>query len=299
MKGFKFSTLASVAFVGGVGWMLLAPHATAAGVSAQTNPTTATVDVGTLLGPLVASATAIQQVITMFWNWVESGAQQMVAALGLGRSWATYAQEEIHAAEGALSQLAAEARRLRHVAPNGPPTNPLVMEALDARINTAQQKLGDAQQQMRNALKSERYKSIKQGISVLASLVLGLIVATVTQLNMFALLNLPNNGGLFGVLITGLIIGAGTGPVHSIIGLLQQTRDAVDQAANLLSSGSKRNASQAIATLMTANAAAGGTAVAGADAVGTRGLGIGPPAGPVTPGVTQEQLRAIERMAHR
>jgi hypothetical protein len=58
---------------------------------------------------------------------------------------------------------------------------------------------------------------------------------------MFKLLNIAHTASLFGELVTGLIIGAGTGPVHSIIGLLQQTRDAVDQAANLFNSRAAQN----------------------------------------------------------
>src|SRR5205085_6667342 len=95
------------------------------------------------------------------------------------------------------------------------------------------------------------------------SLIMGIGIAGASGLDMFKLLGLiPNTAGtnLYTVLITGLVIGAGSGPVHSVIGLLQQARDATDQAANLFSSRSKRNISEMMTNLVTANAATAATA---------------------------------------
>ena len=122
------------------------------------------------------------------------------------------------------------------------------------QIDDAQGTLKDAQEQLLDALNSARYKSIKQSLSVLISLGLGLAVAFATNLDIFRLLNLSTNAGVFGVFITGLIIGAGTGPVHSLIGILQQSRDTLDQAANLFSSRARKNITDQYTTLMQANA---------------------------------------------
>ncbi|HMA36461.1 MAG TPA: hypothetical protein VKY74_18535 [Chloroflexia bacterium] len=293
MKRFNIGQVGWIAVIGGLGWILLAPHAAAGGLPAPGDQAPATSDVGTLLAPLLAASTGIERVIEMFWSWFESGATQVVASLGLGQAWARYARNQIAAAETALTDLAIQAEQLRHPAPGTPPAVPATGTALDQKIDEAQQKLADAQQQLRNALKSDRYTSLKQSISVLTGLVLGLIVAYVTRLDMFQLLNLSKNAGDFGLIVTGLIIGAGSGPVHSVIGLLQQSRDAVDQAANLFSSRARQNATQTLTALMTANAA---SAAPPPDS-GTRDLGPAAPAAPAP--VTQEQLRMIERLATR
>jgi hypothetical protein len=295
MKGKRRLGLGGIVAVGALGWLLLAPHAWAAG-SAAPDAQAATPDVGTLLGPLLAAATGIERVIEMFWNFVESTAQQGLAALGLGQSWARYAGAQVRAAEESLNSLAAQAEALRRK--GAAPADPLAVTALDQQIDLAQRKLGDAQQQLTNALHSPRYTSIKQAASVLIGIALGLVVAFATQLDMFQLLRLANGPGAVGIFLTGLIIGAGSGPVHSIIGLLQQSKDAVDQAANLFSARSRRNATEALSNLMAANA----TSAAGAAERGLAGAprDLAPAEGaPPVAAVTAEQIRLVERLATR
>jgi len=93
-------------------------------------------------------------------------------------------------------------------------------------------------------LKSPYWVSRKQAIATLAGIVLGLIVAFAGQIRMFGLLGIDLAGittdpGLarflvgVDVAITGLVIGTGSGPVHSLITLLQNTKDAVNKAGKL------------------------------------------------------------------
>ncbi len=279
--------------VGVVGWAVVAPHAQAAGVAAPPAQAGGSSDVATLLAPVLAAATGIERIIEMAWSWFESAAEQTVAALGLGSGWAGYARGQVQAAESALNTLAGEAALLtRQTAANPAPS--AAAADLATRIDAAQQRLLDAQQQLRTALKSDRYVSIKQAVSVLVSLGLGLVIAGATGLDMFHLLGLTSTSTIFGGFITGLVIGAGSGPVHSIIGLLQQSRDAVDQAANLFSSRARENATQALSNVVSMNAAAAapGPAAVSRDFVAAPA----PPAGMLA---TPEQVRMIERLATR
>jgi hypothetical protein len=316
MKGWRLKEITWIGFFAAIAWIVFAPHVSAAGMAlppAQ-DTTTPPPDVGTLLAPLLAASTGIERVVEMLWNYFESAAQQVAATLGLGRTWAMYARSQIVNAEAALTTLAQQALAIEAKLGKLPPRpDPAAVAADPAaremeqnwlqtlseranvvqRIDDAQATVQDAQQQLLNSLKSARYKSIKQAVSVLISLSLGLVTAFTTNLDIFRLLNISMTAGIFGVILTGLIIGAGSGPVHSLIGILQQSRDTLDQAANLFSSRARSNAAQQYATIMQANAA---TTQAQTEAVASRELA---PVTPANPTPTQQQLRTIERLAQR
>ena len=316
MKGWRLKEITWIGFFAAVAWIVFAPHASAAGLAAPpAQGTTPPPDVATLLAPLLAAATGIERIVEMVWNYFESAAQQVAATLGMGQTWAAYARGQIVTAESALTDLAKQALvvedRIRKLPPRPAPaaqTDPAAAQTeqtwlqtlaeranIVKQIDDAQGTLKDAQEQLLDALNSARYKSIKQSLSVLISLGLGLAVAFATNLDIFRLLNLSTNAGVFGVFITGLIIGAGTGPVHSLIGILQQSRDTLDQAANLFSSRARKNITDQYTTLMQANAVT--TSQATPKSLSTsRELA---PVTPTDPTPTQQQLRTIERLARR
>lgn len=314
MKGWRLKEITWIGFFVAVAWIVFAPHAAAAGLPAPpAQAASPPPDVATLLAPMLAAATGIERIIEMLWSYFESGAQQFAAALGLGQTWATYARGQIVNAEAALTSLAQQAleveKKLRTLPPRPAPAalmDPAAQQAeqtwlqtLAARANIikqiddAQSTLKDAQEQLLDALRSERYKNFKQSLSVLIGLGLGLAVAFATNLDIFKLLNLSTSAGVFGVFITGLIIGAGTGPVHSLIGILQQSRDTLDQAANLFSSRARKNITDQYTALMAANATAGQDSAFEST---SRALA---PVLPTDPTPTQQQLRTIERLARR
>jgi hypothetical protein len=167
------------------------------------------------------------------------------------------------------------------------------------KIDAAQTKLKDAQQQLSSALTSPRYKSRKQSLSVAIGLVLGVITSFTTGMNIFSLLNIPDTGN-FGIVVTGLDIGAGTGPVHSLLGILQQTRDALDQVANLFSARSQRTVTEQYTALTQSNLAVAQAQTQAANQVAqARGLEAAAPVPMPDPTPTEEQLRTIERLARR
>jgi hypothetical protein len=57
---------------------------------------------------------------------------------------------------------------------------------------------------------------------------LGVVVAAIAQLQIFAMLGIGAVPARIDVLITGLIIGSGAYPVHSLVGILQQGKDTLD-----------------------------------------------------------------------
>jgi hypothetical protein len=126
-------------------------------------------------------------------------------------------------------------------------------------FSKAENALADAQDRLADFLKSPFYTSRKRVLSLLAGIVLGVIVAFGAKLRMLAMV-----AGMFGasegpgaasafaevgrgvdMLLTGLIIGTGSAPVHSLIGLLQNTKDAVDKARALWAGNAASVAAQA------------------------------------------------------
>ncbi len=121
----------------------------------------------------------------------------------------------------------------------------------EATTKMAQDMLGDAQTRLKaaedklaEATSSDDYKSAKGAATIVLGLMLGVVVAAVGQLQMFALLGIEAVPTKFDVLITGLVIGSGSYPVHSLIGILQQGKDTLDSVKGFFN----RSAPQARAT---------------------------------------------------
>jgi hypothetical protein len=210
-----------------VGWLLLA-----GAVCAQENNSSAatTVQVAVLLAPLVAAATVIERIIETIFSWYEGLLLNASHLLGLGGGYVKWMREEVKTCQDALTALAHKG-------------NAATVSDLTA-IRKAEEALAAAQDRLLEWLKSPFYTNGKRLVSLLLGMALGIGLAFATRLRMFALLGIQPVGasanlGSFvagmDMLVTGLVIGTGSAPVHSLIGLLQNTRDAVDQARALWS----------------------------------------------------------------
>jgi hypothetical protein len=185
--------------------------------------TTSSGQIAMLLAPLVAAATAIERMIEMGFSWFESLVVSASNFLNVGGEYVKWARDQVNACRTTL------------------------LHAPPADVSAAEQALHDAQQRLKEWVTSEPYTSIKRGLAVLFGIILGLIVAWVSKLQMFKLLGVnlvtlngaANNPALaqflttVDVLVTGLIIGTGSAPVHSLIGILQKSKDAIDEARAL------------------------------------------------------------------
>jgi len=256
-------------------------------------------DVTGTLAPLLVAAAGVERLIEMGWNFLESRFLEVVSWIGMGEEWVEYAHTEVSRARTALHNLIQRA-------------DPL--DPADGALKTAADSLRSAHKLLESALESQGYTSFKQAASVVAGLILGVIVAFTAGLDMLQLLQLSGKATIAGMLITGLIIGTGSGPVHSIIGLLQQTRNVVGQAADFFDSraGQNRGAAYNEMRLVTSridNSAgnaegaprdlpAGGTEGVMGDSPPNSGLPAAPrvsvpaPSAPAVQ-VTDEQLRII------
>ena len=189
-------------------------------------------DLTVALAPLIAAATAIERLLEWFFNWVESAYNGIfVSALGGVVGWYRWAQDEWQAAYDGLQAAAGKLRSLRG-APE-PDANEIRSWVNKTREFEAQ--LLAAETRLQGLTKSPRYLQIKQGLAVLIGLGLGVTLSFSADLKMFAMMGAGLDSGLefWDRLVTGLAIGTGSQPVHSLISLLQQGHEALGRLRDM------------------------------------------------------------------
>jgi hypothetical protein len=211
-------------------FVLLFAGMTVSVVSAQSEDGTVTgSEVQALLLPLIAAATVVERLIEVIFDWYESAVMQLSKFPGLGSTYVAWVQKQVRDAKDAFNDT-----------------------MTPAEVGKAEQALKDAQDRLASFVKNPQYVSIKRAYALLLGFVFGLIIAfSVQGLALFGLLGLGLPEGLTWVdkLVTGLLIGTGAAPMHSLIGLLQNTKDAVDSARALWKGEALMNAIEFEATV--------------------------------------------------
>lgn len=185
-------------------------------------------DIAAKLAGLLAAATLIERIIEMGWDFVENSFLTASKAVENVTDYVSWAKKQVQTARANL--IAAEA--------------PSVEEKLEL-----EEALIIAEQRLSEYHKSPVYITFKKKLSVPIAIVLGLIIAWQAQLQMFFLLNLLPPESLFkpiDIIITGLVIGTGSAPVHSLIGILQNTKDTINSARAMYSGKAIADAMQEI-----------------------------------------------------
>lgn len=86
-------------------------------------------------------------------------------------------------------------------------------------------------------LKSNQYMQFKSGTSLVLAVVLGILISNYTGMRLFDYLRplaprfLESVPAVWDVLITGFIIGAGTKPVHDLLGIIAETKNLLGNSA--------------------------------------------------------------------
>jgi len=102
------------------------------------------------------------------------------------------------------------------------------LDAANKMMAVAQSRLADAEGNLSDVTSSDGYISAKAAASIIVGLMLGVVIAAIGQLQMFAMLGIDEVPAQFDVFVTGLVIGSGSYPVHSLVGILQQTKGTLD-----------------------------------------------------------------------
>lgn len=181
------------------------------------------VDLAAVLAPVIVAALGVERIIEMMWNLIESYIRSLVAVLAGRSEWLRWANDELRAARERLEALAQEGDPTRRVSD----LLPTSQDALSQLIERAANDVAIAEARLSTLTSTQQYKDAKRVISIITSLVLGIVVATVVGLQMFALLGI-DVALRVDILITGIAIGTGSTPVHSFIGILQQGKDTLE-----------------------------------------------------------------------
>ncbi len=250
-------------------------------VIAPVSPTTQTVappagtDLLVVLAPVLAAATGVERLLESMFNTLENVWRTGVAYLGYGMRWLKRTETEVADArvwmqnigliytnveakyakemnqlmqQSNMDQIAPQLEDLRQRADQETFSVRKMLAAAEARVAETENKLAQASS-------SPDYVTAKAAASVVLGLILGIIVATVGQIKMFALLGIAMPARI-DVFATGIVIGSGSYPVHSLVGILQQSRDALDGLGTFLNGSGSVKQQQARTLEAGANQAA-------------------------------------------
>lgn len=200
-----------------------------------------------VLAPVLAAAAGVERMLETIFNIVENTWKTLVAFLGRGLSWLKSAETELAESRQWLADVSkVYAGRMEALKQDLNIDANVSLDTLTGGLRDkmlaagnlmkmAEGRLATAEKNLAEATTSDRYRSAKTAAAIVLGLMLGVIVAAVGQLQMFAMLGIAAVPERIDVLITGLIIGSGSYPVHSLVGILQQTKDTLDSAKGALS----------------------------------------------------------------
>jgi hypothetical protein len=187
-------------------------------VNAQVQPQT-TGDFVTILGPLLAISVALERIIEKAFAWFENASRSAAKILKTPVEALDWTGQQYQRAYAAVEELIKQLQ--------GTPTNNL--EKL-GELEAAKLWLKNAEEWLSGWVKSPEYVAKKRALSIYAGLVAGLSLSILGDLTMMRYIGI-NTPLFLDVIATGLIIGAGPGPMHSIIGILQEGKDALARVA--------------------------------------------------------------------
>jgi len=213
-----------------IGWVLVTPINDAVAL-----PLAAGANLTIVLAPVIAAATAVERTLESIFNVLEGNWHTMVAYLGRGLRWLKNAEIEVQQARQFLADASDKYNSELRDIQFGQNSAGTIADEVRVKVESANKLMIIAQQRLENAegnlaavTSSDSYISAKAAASIILGLMLGVIIAGVGQLQMFAMLGIGIVPPQIDVLITGLVIGSGSYPVHSLVGILQQGKGAVD-----------------------------------------------------------------------
>ena len=189
-------------------------------------------DYSVALTPFVALAAAIERFWEIAFDVYERFALTVGKLVGGGARGITWMKDELNNANDAVSEVAAQLGKAN-------PTDERYPQLMSA-LQEAEERMLDAQDRIGETLKAPQYITVKRAITLLGSLVLGLAVSIFGNIFIFNSIGFKVPSGV-DMILSGLLVGAGVGPMHSLIGALQNTREAVAGLAGLAKGSAVRN----------------------------------------------------------
>jgi exonuclease VII small subunit len=227
-------------WLGLIGWVLISPIQ-----DAQALPLAVGANLTIVLAPVLAAAAAVERTLESVFNVLEGSWRTMVAYLGRGMRWLKNAEIEVQQARQFLNNVSEKYNAELNNIQFGQASVSTLTDEIQAKVDAANKLMAVAQLRLENAesnlagvTSSEKYTGAKTAASIILGLMLGVIIAGIGQLQMFAMLGIGIVPARIDVLVTGLVIGSGSYPVHSLVGILQQGKDVVDSVKGYFNSRS-------------------------------------------------------------
>jgi hypothetical protein len=197
------------------------------------------VGLATILAPVLAAATGVERTMETLFSVIESNWRTLIAYLG--RGCAANTETEVENSRN-TDQVTAQYNRssspatVRRAAPSSMPALPGGRWKSSAQklMKLAEQRVKIAEEQLSQITSSDHYRNAKRAASIYLGLLLGLIVATAGSMQMFAMMGISVGNPKIDVIVTGVVIGSGSGPVHSLICILAAAKETLNSAQGWL-----------------------------------------------------------------
>lgn len=177
-------------------------------------------DIAKALAPLLALALVIERLIETLFDFFEQSIEEVAELGSAGEKGVKWLQSELNRAQQAANEV---------VSKLGNGGND---EANLKELAAAEERIAWANKHLAELTKDPRYVATKRLLSIWLALFLGLVVAVISDTGIFTLLQIQVPR-LFDMLVTGFVIGAGSGPTHSLTGILQGIKNALGNLSEL------------------------------------------------------------------
>ncbi len=190
-------------------------------------------DYASVLAPLLAVSVAIERLLETAFDWYEQSVQTVADVLAGPRAGLDWVRKELQDAYDAAQAVA-----------NSIGSTVASSQALEI-MNAAEARLAKAEERLSAWTKAPEYVAFKRALSIGVGLFVGLEVAVSSDLGMLRLIGFPMPR-FIDMLVTGLVIGSGPGPMHSLIGMLQGGKDSLQKLAELADARAVRESAEGL-----------------------------------------------------
>jgi hypothetical protein len=183
-------------------------------------------DLAIILGPLTALALAIERIIETVFDLIEQSIATMAKMVGEGADSVSWVEKEYSKASDEVKNSVETLSNLKAKAKSDSPPSENELKGAEDLLKKAEERLKKASERLTAIPTDPVYVQMKRAVSIMLGLFLGFLVAIFSDQGIFAYLQqgVPRIVDIF---VTGFIIGAGSGPMHSLIGILQGVKDSL------------------------------------------------------------------------
>ncbi len=220
-----------------VAWVFLGDYTPIQAIDAAT--------LALVLAPVVAAAAAIERSLETIFDWIETRSGSIVAFLAKSEAWIEEAELGVETARSKFIEAAnkVNAELAEQIAQATDTEAVRLLEGMaKVQLDILEHQVGRAENLLSSVTtRSPIYRQAKRLGALYISFLMGLLIASFGSVQMLHLLGIFHSDapGLLtklDVFITGVVMATGSGPVHSLINLLQQGKEALENVSGFLDS---------------------------------------------------------------